>query len=379
MAGRIERLGWAGVCAAALAACSPADEPAAPAVQTAARVAPTPVAPVPVVPATKPVALAPPAPVVVAPSTAPVGVAINAGVFASAAKPVPLRDQLIKAEVLLDRAHFSPGVIDGHNGGNLRQAIAAYEAAHGLAADGDLNQPVWDALTAADSGAAVTDYVITADDVKGPFLGKAPTDMKAMAKLDRMDFTSPLQLLAERFHMDQKLLTTLNPGADFGAAGTTIVVTVPSSAILDAKVASIEVDKSRQQVRAFDETGKLAAVYPATVGSKERPAPSGAWAVRDVVPRPDYTFDPSRLTFGKSEAKLTIPPGPNNPVGSTWIGLTKDTYGIHGTPDPTMVGKIASHGCVRLTNWDAHQLGGAVRKGAKVVFVGEETHKKTVA
>jgi len=95
------------------------------------------------------------------------------------------------------------------------------------------------------------------------------------------------------------------------------------------------------------------------------------------VKSPTYTYDPQRLTFGKSKTKLTIPPGPNNPVGSTWIGLTKETYGLHGTSDPTLVGKVASHGCVRLTNWDARQLGLAVRKGTPVEFVGEETHKTT--
>jgi lipoprotein-anchoring transpeptidase ErfK/SrfK len=305
------------------------------------------------------------------------GQAINASGFAPAAKRGQLRDQLIKVEVLLDRAHFSPGVIDGRGGGNLKQAIAAFEAAHGLQGVGRLDQSVWDALVTADKGPVVTAYVITADDVKGPFIGKVPTDMEAMSKLDHMGFTSPLQLLAEKFHMDQKLLATLNPGVDFGVAGTTIVAAAPGDEHLGAQVARIEVDKSKQQVRAYDEAGKLAAVYPATVGSQERPAPSGEWAVQDVAPRPDYTFDPSRLTFGKSEGKLTIPPGPNNPVGSTWIGLTKETYGIHGSPDPTLVGKTASHGCVRLTNWDAHQLGMAVKKGTKVVFLGEEARKKT--
>jgi lipoprotein-anchoring transpeptidase ErfK/SrfK len=376
MTGGIKRWGLAGLCAAALAACSPSDEPAAPAAPApkAARAATAPIAAAPVAVAV----VAPSTPPQTSASTSPVGLAINATVFAPGAKADQQRDQLIKVEVLLDRAHFSPGVIDGRGGGNLKQAIAAYEAAHGLPAEGELNEAVWDLLTAADKGPAVTDYTITADDVKGPFIGKTPTDMKAMAKLDRLDFTGPLQLLAEKFHMDQKLLITLNPNADFGAAGTSIVVTVPNSASLDVKVASVEVDKSLQQVRAFDETGKLAAVYPATVGSQERPAPSGILAVRDVAPSPDYTFDPSRLSFGKSEAKLTIAPGPNNPVGSTWIGLNKATYGIHGTPDPTLVGKIASHGCVRLTNWDARQLGAAVTKGARVAFVGEETHKKTV-
>ena len=137
-------------------------------------------------------------------------------------------------------------------------------------------------------------------------------------------------------------------------------------------MARIEIDKSLGQVRAFDAGGVQLAVYPATVGSAERPAPAGEWAVRTLAPRPTYTYDPSRLTFGAPKGKLTIKPGPNNPVGSTWIDLTKDTYGIHGTPDPKLVNKRASHGCVRLTNWDAAELGSAVTKGAKVTFMGTE-------
>ncbi len=315
-----------------------------------------------------------------APAAAPVdaALAINAAAFDPAAKAQALRDQLIKVEVLLDRAHFSPGVIDGRDGSNLQQAIAAYQSAHGLKA-GALDAPTWNALAAGDKAPAMTRYLITPDDVKGPFIGKTPTDMAQMAKLKRLGFDSPQQLLAERFHMDQALLVALNQGADFAKVGTEISVAGVGSPALGAQVASIEVDKSRQQVRAFDPAGKLVAVYPATVGSQERPAPSGEWAVRDVAPDPTYTFDPTRLTFGNSKAKLTIAAGPNNPVGSTWIGLTKETYGIHGTPDPTLVGKRASHGCVRLTNWDARQLGLAVKKGAKVAFVGEETRAKTAA
>lgn len=364
----------------ALAACSP-DQGAPPP-------RPVVVAAVKPAPQVKPPVIAGPAAPAIPPSQAPVGQAINAVAApgpapapGSAAPPSPdpvqVRDQLIKVEVLLDRAHFSPGVIDGRDGDNLHRAVAAYETAHGMPATAALDPALWAALTRADPAPAVTDYVIGAEDVKGPFLGKVPTDMKAMARLPHMGFANPLEGLAEKFHMDPALLKALNPGADFGAAGSTLVVAASGSAPLATPVVRIEVDKSTQQVRAFDATGALEAVYPATVGSQERPAPSGVWAVRAVAPRPNYTFDPARLTFGKSKKVLTIAPGPNNPVGSTWIALTKDTYGIHGTPDPSLVGKRASHGCVRLTNWDARQLGAAVKKGAAVAFVGVEMMAKT--
>lgn len=281
---------------------------------------------------------------------------------------------LIHAEVLLDRAHFSPGVIDGEDGSNLKLAVSAYQAANGLPVDGAVSDALITKLTATDTANSVTRYTITLADVAGPFVAKLPSDFAALAKLESPAYSGPVEELAERFHMDEGLLKALNPAADFGKPGTVITVAAINDEKLAATVARIEVDKTRQAVRAYDDSGKLLASYPATVGSTERPAPAGTWAVRAVAPKPDYTFDPKRLTFGKpGMGKLTIRPGPNNPVGSTWIALTKATYGIHGTPDPRLIGKRASHGCVRLTNWDAHQLGASVKAGAKVVFMGVET------
>jgi lipoprotein-anchoring transpeptidase ErfK/SrfK len=308
-------------------------------------------------------------------SVSPVALAIDqADWSAQPVTPQAKRDALVRAEVLLARAHFSPGVIDGQDGGNLQNAIGSFERAHNLPVDGKMNEQVWAAL-AKDTRPALTDYVITADDVKGPFLAKIPTDMTELAKLDSVGFTSPREALAERFHMDENLLTALNPGVDFGVAGTKIVVAALGPDKLPAPVTRVEVDKTKRQVRAYG-GDVLLAVYPATVGSTERPAPEGELAVRGVASNPTYTYDPSRLTFGKAEqGKLTIKPGPNNPVGATWIDLTKETYGIHGTPDPRLVGKTASHGCVRLTNWDVRQLGQAVKKGTVVAFVGAEQDK----
>ena len=170
--------------------------------------------------------------------------------------------------------------------------------------------------------------------------------------------------------MDEALLKAMNPGVDFSKVGTEIVVADTARPDL-ADVASVVVEKRNNQLRAMDADGKVIAVYPATVGSSARPAPTGNYAVRTVAPAPNYTFDPRRVTFkakgGKSE-KLTIKPGPNNPVGSSWIDLTLDTYGIHGTPDPRLIGKTASNGCVRLTNWDAATLAKAVKAGTKVTI-----------
>jgi len=324
-----------------------------------------------------PAALPAPDPAV-QPSTSPIARAVDQAAWTGQTMTeAQRRDLLLRAQVLLDRAHFSPGVIDGQDGENARNAVMAFERANDLPVDGQLDAAVWTRLTA-DARPALTDYVITADDVAGPFVDRIPEDYVQMAALDRLAFSGPLEALAERFHMDPTLLQALNPGVDFARAGTRIVVAAVSSQPLPAKVAVVEVDKALKQVRAYDSAGRLLAAYPATVGSGDNPTPSGEWAVRAVAHAPTWTYDPSRLNFGDRKAgRQTIAAGPNNPVGAVWIDLTKDTYGIHGTPEPELVGKAASHGCVRLTNWDAEQLARAVDKGARVVFVGESSAKTT--
>ena len=334
-----------------------------------------------------PVLAQPPLPTVgaAAPGSASAqGKAIDDASFADHATLAQRRLLFIKAQVILDRAHFSPGVVDGRSGTNFSRALAAFEAARNAPAAAPASQSAsttaptalldaaaWEALTASDSTPVTQDYVITTADVKGPFLQTIPTTMADQAKLPHLGFTTPVQALAEKFHMGQALLVALNPGVDFGTAGTSIVVVRPGETPI-LGVARVEVDKHANQVRAFDAAGKLVAMFPATVGSTERPAPSGQFAVKFVVANPTYTYDPTRLTFGNAAGgKLTIQPGPNNPVGSTWIDISVKTYGIHGAPDPTQIGKTASHGCVRLTNWDAAALGKAVKKGTPVLFVGD--------
>lgn len=277
---------------------------------------------------------------------------------------------MIKAQVLLDRARFSPGVIDGRAGGNAKNALAAFQNAQGLTGDGQLTKETWDKLTATSGDPVLIEYTISDDDVKGPFLKKIPAKMEDMKGLDRLAYTSPLEGLAEKFHMDEGLLKALNPGKTFDKAGTSILVANIKDEKRTEKLSRIEVDKSAHVLRAFGKDNQLMAVYPASIGSEEKPAPSGSFKVNAVAPNPSYTYNPKYQFKGvKSDKPFTIKPGPNNPVGAVWIDLSLESYGIHGTPEPSKVGKSYSHGCVRLTNWDVRTLAQMVEKGTPVDFV----------
>jgi lipoprotein-anchoring transpeptidase ErfK/SrfK len=285
--------------------------------------------------------------------------------------PLPTRGVnalVVKLQVLLDRASFSPGEIDGRLGENLKKAMVAFAEANNFKSSEQVTPELWSKL-AVDHTPITNEYTLTDDDVRGPFLDKLPAKMEAMKNLPALSYTSVREALAEKFHMSEELLDALNPGKSFEKAGETITVVQVRSDKLTGDIARIVVDKNAQTVRVFNKAGGLVAFYPATVGSNEKPAPSGTLRVTKVANNPPYEYNPDYAFKGvRSKERFTIKPGPNNPVGAVWIGLSEKSYGIHGTPYPSKVSKSESHGCVRLTNWDARHLASGAKKGTVVEF-----------
>jgi lipoprotein-anchoring transpeptidase ErfK/SrfK len=274
---------------------------------------------------------------------------------------------VLRAQVLLARQAFSPGEIDGAYGPNLRAAIRGFQAAHQLSVSDEVGPDMWSLLNAG-SPAVLIEYDITPEDVAGPFQ-PIPTDLVQQSKLQSLDYESPLERLSEKFHVSPKVLAELNKGKSFDRAGERILVPNITSSSGQVKAASLLIRKNEMTVSALDELGQVMAQFPASAGSEHDPLPIGTWSIKGVARDPIFHYNPRLFWDAEPKhSKAKIAPGPNNPVGLVWIELSKPHYGIHGTPKPAQVGHSQSHGCIRLTNWDALHLASMVRPGMSVVI-----------
>jgi lipoprotein-anchoring transpeptidase ErfK/SrfK len=281
-------------------------------------------------------------------------------------RPGTAEARVVRAQILLDRARFSPGQIDGRYGGDLGVAVKGYQEAHHLNPDGIVGAEMWRSLDA-DTRPLLRAYTITAADLKGPF-APIPEDVQEQARMKWMGYESSTEELAEKFHASPQFLADLNPGKNLKKAGETIVV--PAVVRAPARRAlRVVVSKSRRTVTAYGARDTMLAQYPATIGGEHDPLPIGHWTITSVQRDPWFYYDPVHFwNASPNEAAAKLPPGPRNPAGVVWMGLSKAHYGIHGTPDPGRIRHGESAGCIRLTNWDAADLSHMVLRGTPAVL-----------
>lgn len=279
-------------------------------------------------------------------------------VAAVAGYPRPV-ETVFEAQLALDELGISSGSIDGKIGPQTRAAIRAYQADQKLPQTGDLDAVTKTNLTL--NSPPLTTYTVTSNDlarlqpVSKTWLGKS--------QQTALDYETILELVAEKSHSHPDLIRRLNPAVNWADVAAGTVLEVPDVTYDDPadKAAFVRISLSGKTLEAFDADTNLMLHFPCSIAQRVEKRPVGELHVAVIVPNPNYTFDPDLFPDSpeaKSQpgVKLIIPPGPNNPVGTVWIGLDKTGYGIHGTPRPEDVGRTESHGCFRLANWNAERL-----------------------
>jgi lipoprotein-anchoring transpeptidase ErfK/SrfK len=293
------------------------------------------------------------------------------------AQPVLERDVTTQLQIFLDQQLFGPGKIDGCPGEFMTKALIRYQRAHGLPESGkiDANLPL-------DSVYPVyTFYTIQEGDLK--FVGDCPREPADQSKKKYLPYESLLEFLTERYHCDPEFLTKLNKGMNLEALQVGETVRVPNvepfkieelpkegflPEIPEYKRRVIWVHRAEKILDVFEGESLLASV-PITPGGGKLETPPGSWRVVGIATAPRFRWDKSVLETGKRSSEFfMLPPGPNNPVGVLWCGLSKPGIGIHGTNNPQTIGRAASHGCMRVANWDVVRLSKLITKGMSVVI-----------
>lgn len=311
-----------------------------------------------------------------------------------------IKGDLFHAQVLLDAAGFSPGVIDGRQGSSFKEALQGFQEAKGLKVTGKLDTPTRQALLQ-DSRPSSVNVTLTRDEVSGPFVYPFPKKYEDQAKLKALSYRNMLEKVAERYHTTPQTIVALNGPEKLIGPGQVLKLpnVVPASrdysVTINEKQAQllsefnvnadqpkgdyVVVDKSEGLLKVYsgsppnkgeEPSGKMVAQFPVTTGSGHDPLPLGTWKTTTYSFLPPFNFQPDLFwDVSDDKAEQKLPPGPNGPVGVAWLDLTKEHYGIHGTNEPQNIGKTQSHGCLRMTNWDVMRLSRMLKPGFTAVFV----------